>query len=101
MTLKEYKRQVDELSEAMAGFDGPEEEALSFLENLSQKYAEVSEFDIRAVECKNLEEFIVEQLENAQLKGYQKSREVAEFYTNVNSVFSSCLTMHFRRCVRI
>ena len=57
MTLEQYKKQVEGLSEAMAGFDDPEEKALKFLENLSQKYAEVSEFNIRAVECKNLEEF--------------------------------------------
>ena len=27
MTLKEYKRQIEELSEVMAGFDGSEEDS--------------------------------------------------------------------------
>lgn len=31
MTLEQYKKQVEELSEAMAGFDGLEEKALKFL----------------------------------------------------------------------
>lgn len=57
MTLEEYKSQLKELKNETNSFSGSPEEAVKISEDLSEKYAEVKEFNSQAAICKNLEEF--------------------------------------------
>ena len=57
MTLEQYKSQCEAINKESENFKGTEEEAMQFFENLAQKYAEVNEFNEKALNCKDIAEF--------------------------------------------
>ena len=57
MTLEQYKQQVSEIHEAVKNFNGTPEKAVKFFEDLAKKYPEACEFNTKAVETKDLDEF--------------------------------------------
>ena len=57
MTLEEYKSQCKAIKEEVENFKGTQEEQLKFLEDLATKYPEVNEFNIKALQCKDVTEF--------------------------------------------
>ena len=57
MTLEQYKQQVSEIHEAGKNFNGTPEEAVNFFEDLAKKYPEACEFNTKAMETKDLDEF--------------------------------------------
>ena len=57
MTLEEYKSQCKAIKEEAENFEGTQEEAIKFLEDLATKYPEVNEFNTKALQCNDVAEF--------------------------------------------
>lgn len=82
MTLEEYKRQAMEIAKILMNFTGKEEEAEEFAKNLMENYSEFGEFNLKALECKNLAEF--KSLADANGMKFESEDEAIELFFGLN-----------------
>ena len=82
MTLEQYKNQSKAIYEESENFKGTPEEAAKFFEGIAKKYPEVTAFNAKALECKDVTEF--KKLADSVGMKFSNEESAEKFYSLLN-----------------